>query len=125
MEESEYPTLYLDEEPIVVHSPEKVLLAAILEMAYRDLKPYVSREIKRKAIAWFKSDFAPENFPIKFTFKQIISELELSAADIKYIDDAVEEALLYDKMYYSINGNSDIQRSSGYCGYKSKRVPRN
>lgn len=107
MEEPEYPTLYLEDEEVdlpICHCPEKVLLAAILERTCRDLEPYAPRDARRDAIAWFNTTHKNEIFPLKFTFKQIVSELELGASCIDFLEEKVREAISYEDFIWENPG---------------------
>lgn len=74
-------------------TPERTLLAAILELAVRDLGPSGTYLNKRQAVSWFNSD---SEFDTKrhlwFSFKQICIELDLTREQVKYIAEKVEIA---------------------------------
>ena len=63
---------------------ERVLLAAILEQSFRDLSFHNPIDIKIKAIRWFMSETDYDG-DLRFTFTQIVEELELSASQLKII----------------------------------------
>lgn len=78
-------------------SPETILLAAILERAYRDLEPYTEWQHKRTAIAWFLGNGVrpkKEGPKAHFTFEEVKEELELSSTQVAYIMKKVKEAQL-------------------------------
>lgn len=92
-------------------SPEKHLLAAILELASRDLlctsligKPGVTSIYiqRKKAVAWFKSEQLSDPAECSFTFEEVKSELQLSAHRVQYLKErvaAAEKILLAEKIY--------------------------
>lgn len=94
----EFPTLYLDEETPPTRSPERTLLAAILERACRDLLPNADRNARKQAIEWFTAETDEIDYEIsKFTFKHVVNVLELSAIQLNYLHEKVDESELYEE----------------------------
>ena len=80
------------EEPSYPNIPERHLLAAILERAYRDaLSSTIETHLIREAIAWF---LTPTTYPLElgFTFEQVAEELKLTARRMSFLMDNVKEA---------------------------------
>lgn len=77
--------------------PEKGVLAAILERAYRDLYSNVFDDF-REAIYWFqdKAD-TPDDFTKGVYFDQIVEILGLSPSRVLYLETKVVEFLPYIK----------------------------
>ena len=71
-------------------TPERYMLAALLERAINDLDLDKDRNTQGEAIAWFKNrrGHKPE-----FTFAQVKKELTLSVSRLKFIKIRVEEAI--------------------------------
>jgi hypothetical protein len=75
------------------YSPERTLLAAVLERAFRDLQKHIERKIRRTAISWFLCTCpGPEENLYGFTFKQIVEELGLCSARVEELVDAAKKA---------------------------------
>lgn len=73
--------------------PEKGLLAAILERAFRDLEANVDVHHRVDAIRWFQGRrIHSRRYTTTFTFEQIANVLELSAYQIEYIMCKVSQA---------------------------------
>lgn len=49
-----------DDEVCLPYIPERGLLAAVLERAFRDLNPEIDRVYRRTAISWFKASMLPK-----------------------------------------------------------------
>ena len=77
--------IQFDYEAFVTYVPERGLLSAVLERAYRDLDDSidVDDEDKRSAIKWILSN--KQEIPNGFSFIEVVSILELSDGQINHI----------------------------------------
>ena len=73
------------------HIPELGLLAAVLEMAFRDLNPEAPKDCRKSAITWFRGKNLEPVFP-EFTFNEVSKYLGLSLSQIDYIYKKVNKA---------------------------------
>lgn len=82
-------------------TPERSLLAAILERANRDLNPETTpRHYRRSAITWFSARKIKKKTPFNqglVSFQNCIDELSLSSLQIKHIERRVKLAEEYDR----------------------------
>lgn len=80
--------------------PERGLLAAVLERAFRDLEPIVEEHVRREAVAWFLTKPPKDldlSYPSKniddpnyvFGFHYIFEYLGLTSTHMKYIMEKV------------------------------------
>lgn len=85
---------YLVQDEGYVHRiPERTLMAAVLDRAYRDLYAVVEAEVRRTAITWFLADKSrfKEDFSF-FTFAQVAEALELSSKETAFLEKAARAA---------------------------------
>ena len=86
MKEEKFSFL-IDEEditsPII---PERALLMAVLDRAYRDLDPLTEQRYHRHAIAWFRNSSKGS----LLSFKYVIQHLELGYNEVKFLMDKVK-----------------------------------
>lgn len=75
--------------------PELSLLAAVLEMAYRDLGDHPFSSYRRSAIMWFRGKLDCGDFP-EFSFDEIAHFLRLSPTQIAFIFERVDRAEDYE-----------------------------
>lgn len=78
--------------------PERTLLAAVLERAFRDLDwTLVNQENTREALAWFQALGDPDKEPFSFSF--VKETLGLTSRDLLVIEKKVKhtERLIYGK----------------------------
>ena len=69
-----------------IYVPEKGLLAGVLELAVRDLSSCVGNwSLRKDAFKWILSKAKPKQF--SFTFKFVVSALDLTEVEIKFIID--------------------------------------
>lgn len=72
-------------------TPERALLAAILERAVRDLAETVDARWRREAIQWFTADANSKKYE-PFSFNRVVEELEISTSWLKIIEARIAEA---------------------------------
>lgn len=99
MREKGVRTLYLDEAEPRHNVPERNLLIAVIERACRDLLPCVDKHIRNEAINWFNPTETPEiKNPLKYTFNELVTELEFGAKELQDIKTKVDEAIKYEEL---------------------------
>lgn len=74
-------------------SPERFLLAALLERAKNDLAPWAKPSDREDALEWFES---PSYSAEHFTFSQVKDELELSVWQVDFITKMIARAKEYE-----------------------------
>lgn len=75
------------------HSPERLLLIAVLDRATRDLELHVTRQERKEAIYWFRQGFKgiPAPYPA-IGFFNVIEILELNASQIDFLQEKLYAA---------------------------------
>lgn len=94
------------------HDPELGLLAGVLEMAYRDLGVTTPKPHRQSAIKWFRSKEVDNEFP-EFSFKEIVSALQLTYSQVKFIFKKVEEAEAYEQRCWDKRQEERIKSGIG------------
>lgn len=82
----------------LIHTPERALLAAVLERAWRDLDKRQPREQRRHAIAWFLSkEMDVKRETTGFSFCSIVDLLQLGANELNHLLEGVAKAVSEDE----------------------------
>lgn len=95
--------------------PEKFLLAALLERAFRDLYTVVDAKDRRDAINWFRATKEVSS-KSNFTFKDVIESLNLKQQDVAYLEMCVSQAekvVEKNTITYSVYKAPEVKRSVG------------
>lgn len=84
---------YIDELLTWCHttSPERALLAAVLERAVRDLGETMESHHTREAIQWFHANGNSKKYE-PFSFNRVVEELDLNSFHICAIEERIREA---------------------------------
>lgn len=72
--------------------PEKVLLAAVLEMSVRDLLYSKSPELIKASVNWILYEWRVKSKTPCFDFLYLTEQLDLSESQIKFLVDAARQA---------------------------------
>ena len=104
-----------DYEPL---SPEKVMLAALLQRAVRDLGRHARVEDRRDAIKWFKTPKKKLSYYTGFYFQDVAEILNLGNYQVQLIFDYINRTLngeLQTEGQTSGVGSSQLVKREGFC----------
>lgn len=96
--EDESFKIFILDNPTRFSTPERLLMLAVLERAYRDLSPIVDPNTRRQAIRWFQASLTclEVKQDCRYTFTQIAEMMEFGIKEINFILEKVAEAEYYE-----------------------------